>query len=117
MSADKFRGRMYDNIGSVFNGTDQIGGRKGRVHHQRNLVSVCDFCNGFQVYQVGIRIPKSFYENGFCICLNCGLKGIFCFRIDKGCVNVVCQREGMGQQIVSASVDGLRCYNMLKGFC
>ena len=49
VTADEFRGGMYDNIRSVINRTDQKRSGKGRINNQRNAMFVCNGSNLFDI--------------------------------------------------------------------
>ena len=70
MSADKLRGRMYNNICTVLNGADQIRCAECIVDDQRYFMAVGDISTFFNVNNIGIGIAQRLDENGFCILLD-----------------------------------------------
>ena len=117
MSTDEFRCRMYYDICSVFQRTDQERCRKCGIHYQWNIVCMGYFCNCFNINQVGIWISQCLDKDCFGIFLNGCFKGTFYFRIYKRCGNSGCQWQSMRQQIGCSAVDRLCCYDMFTGFC
>ena len=65
VSADKFGSRMHYDVGSVFNGTDQERRSESVVHDERNLMTVGNFCHGFQIRDVRIGVAQRFNKQGF----------------------------------------------------
>ena len=60
VSAEKLGGRMYHDIGSVFYRTDEVGSTKSIVHDKRNVMTMRDFGNGFNVYEISAGISDGF---------------------------------------------------------
>ena len=65
VSADKFGSRMHYDVGSVFNGTDQERRSESVVHDERDLMTVGNFCHGFQIRDVRIGVAQRFNKQGF----------------------------------------------------
>lgn len=49
VAADELRRRMHDDVGSVFDGADQVGSSERIIDDQRNSVAVCDGGHRFDV--------------------------------------------------------------------
>ena len=75
---------MDDDVGAVFNGTAEVGGGKGGIHHKGNVVAVGDFCQLFKVGYVGIGVAESFDINRLGLVGYGRLKGSLLLRVDKG---------------------------------
>ena len=69
-------GRAVDHyVGAVVNWTDEIAAcAKGIVDYDRDTVFVCDFCNGFQVWDVVAGVSDGFKVYGFGFFVNEGFK-------------------------------------------
>jgi len=69
MSAKPFGHGMNDNVGTVFEGTSEIGGREGGVDDEWNAVSFGDIADGVEVGDFESRIGDCFAEKsaGFVI--------------------------------------------------
>jgi hypothetical protein len=63
MTADKFGGRMDDNICPVLNGTKQIRGGKGSIHYQRYAMLMGEFSQGLNINDIGIGVPQGLDED------------------------------------------------------
>ena len=107
VSADEFCCRMYDDISTIFDRTDQIRCGKGRIHNQRNIMGMSHFGDSLQIDHVGVRIAKSFYKDCLCIVLNSSFKRAFLVGIYESCSYLIIQRECMGQIVVCTAVDRL----------
>ena len=49
VTAQELGDRVNNDVGTVFEGTDQVGGGQGCVHDQGNTRLVGDLCEAFQV--------------------------------------------------------------------
>lgn len=69
-------GRAVDHyVGAVVNWTAKIAAcAKGIVDYDRDTVFVCDFCNGFQVWDVVAGVSDGFKVYGFGFVINEGVK-------------------------------------------
>lgn len=114
MTADELGCRVYHNVRPMLQRTYQVRGTKGVVDHEGDTVPVSNFRHSLQVNQVGIRIAQALHKEGFgpgtdgCLKIGCGR------RVDKGCRHAI-RREGVCQQVVRSSVDGLRRHQMIAG--
>ena len=62
-------------VGAVVNWTAEIAAcSEGIVDYDRDAVFVCDFCNGFQVWDVLARVSNGFKVYGFGFFVNEGVK-------------------------------------------
>ena len=78
---------------------------------------VRNFCNFFNINQVGVRVSKGFNKDCFCVFLNCRFEGAFYIRVYKCCGDTAGLRKSMCQKVVCSAVDGLGSYNVLTCFC
>ena len=117
MAADKFGGRMNDDICTILNRANQVRSCKCRINYKRNVMFVRNFCNFFNINQVGVRVSKGFNKDCFCVFLNCRFEGAFYIRVYKCCGDTAGLRKSMCQKVVCSAVDGLGSYNVLTCFC
>ena len=105
MTADELRCRMHDDISTVFERTNQVRSTEGVVDHDRNLVLVSEFRDGFDIRDVGIRVAERFNEDE----LRVGLDGAFDFfevvDVNESRFNAELA-ERVFKEVVSTAVDG-----------
>ena len=58
VAADKLCCRMYDNICTMLDRTDQIRSTKGIVYDNRNAVFVCNLCDRVNIRNVTVWISE-----------------------------------------------------------
>ena len=112
VAADELGGRVDHDVRAVLERPHQIGGGEGVVHHQRDAGPVGDLGHGLDVHQVGIGIAQGLHEDGLGVGLDRGLQrgGLW---LGEGGGDAVGQRQGVGQQVVGAAVDGLGRHDVL----
>ena len=79
-------------------------------------MTVRDRGNLRNINHVGIWIAQSLNKDRFCVFLYGILKSALFLRIHKGSGDLICQRQGVGKQIVSPAVDRPCRYNVLSCF-
>ena len=103
---------MYYDVCAILNWANQIRSGKCVIDHQGNFIFMSNLCDGFNVYNIGVWISQCLDKYGFCIFLNSATDLIEIFRINERCCNSVF-RKGMGQKVVSSSVNVLCCYDVI----
>ena len=90
----------------MLNGADEIGGGKGVVHHQGQLIPVGQGGQGIQIGDIAVGITQSFHIDSPSI----GLDGLLhlgeIVNIDKGGGDAQLG-QSVGHQVIAAAVDGL----------
>ena len=76
MTTDELGGRMHHDIGTVFNGANQIRRTEGIVDHQRNLVLVGDFGDSVDIRNVGMRVAEGFDKDELRVALDSGFDAL-----------------------------------------
>ncbi len=61
VSADKFGGRMHNNIRTVLKRAHEVWRRKRTVNDKRQIVGMGDFCHCLNVGNLGVGIAERFY--------------------------------------------------------
>ena len=116
VTADELGCRVYHNICTVFQRTEQERCCESVVHDQRQTVLVSDLCNCFHVYHVRIRVAQRFHIH----CL--GVRANGCFDICR----IVCIYESgfdtdlcvsVCEQVIGAAVNRLRRNDMVAAAC
>ena len=67
MASDEFRRGVDDDVGSVFDRTDQIGSSEGIVDHQRKPVLVSDLRDRVDVGNVAVRVAEGLQIHSPCL--------------------------------------------------
>ena len=113
MAADEFGSGVHHNICAVLNGANEIGCAKGVVNDQGQTALVGKGRNGIDIRDIAVGIAQGFQIDGFCV----GSNGLFhlcqIVGIHKGGGDPI-ERQGVGQQIITAAVDGLLGYNVIS---
>ena len=117
MTSDKFRSGMDHNVRFIFYGPHQVRCSKGRIYDQGNVMPVSDPGQLFQIRHIRMGISQSLCKNRFCIFPYFLFKSLFILRICKAGCNTAGQRKGMGQKIISSSIDPFGGYDMFPCFC
>ena len=112
VTADELGCRVDHNVCAVLNGADQIRSPKGVVDHQRQAVLMGNGRNGVNVGDVRVGIAQRFQINGLGVGTNCPFHLGKIVSIHKGGFNAVL-RQGVGQQVVAATVDGFLGNNVV----
>ena len=99
---------MHHDIRTMLNGTDQIGSTKGVIHYQRQTVLVGKLCQSVDIWNVAVGISEGFDVDGSGIVPNCRLHLREVVNVHKAGCNAEIG-EGVSQQIIAATVDGLLC--------
>ena len=73
MSANKLRGRMYNDICTMFKGTNQQRS-EGVINDKDDSMPMCHLCHSFYVQHIAIRIAQSLSVDDFCVGLNGGFQ-------------------------------------------
>ena len=107
---------MNDDICTILNRANQVRSCKCRINYKRNVMFVRNFCNFFNINQVGVRFPRVSIKIAFCVFLDCSFERAFCIRIYKCCSDAA-GLKSMCQKVVGSAVDGLGSYNVLTCFC
>ena len=71
---------------------------------------VRNFCNFFNINQVGVRVSKGFNKDCFCVFLDCRFEGAFYIRVYKCCGDTAGLRNVVVTPFVSGSVCARRLY-------
>ena len=83
VAADEFRGRMYDDVCAVLDGTDPIRRAERIVDDDGKTMPVGSRCDGVDIRDVAVRVAKRFQIDRFCFRAD----GVFDFgkvmRVDK----------------------------------
>ena len=114
MAADELGGGVDHDVRAVLDGTDQVGRAEGVVDDQGQAVFVGNFSDGVDVGDIRVGVAQGLQVDG----LGVGLNGVFHLRqvvsVDKGGGHTVL-RQGVGQQVVAAAVDGLLGHDVVSG--
>jgi len=121
MAADEFRRRMDDDVGAMFDWTEQVRGGERVVNKQRNAVLMRKCRNRVDVNDSGIRIAQGFNEDRLRIGLDGFAEILQIASIHKSGFDAEI-RKRMGEKVVRAAVDALvgndmvpRMRNILDG--
>ena len=104
--ADELGGGMDDDVGAVFDRTDQIRGSEGVVDDQRNVVRVRQFGERLDVGNVAVRVAERFDEDGFGFGTDRGLDFFEVVDVDQARLDSV-TGECVGEEVERAAVDRL----------
>ena len=116
MSTDEFGSRMYNDVCSVFDRTDQIRCSECVVDYKRKSMLVCNFSNRIDIRDITVRITKSFKIDGSCVILNCIFYFFQVMCIYKcSCDSVMCQC--VFKKVEASTVDCLLRYDMSAICC
>ena len=85
---------------------DRIRGGKGGIHNQGNAVGVSNLRHLFDINQCGVGVTDGFNEDSPGTVIDGAFKGARLIGVDEMGGDAVL-RQGMGQQVVGAAVDGL----------
>ena len=108
VAADELGCRVDDDICTVLDGTDEIGGAEGVIHDQRQAVLVGKLGKGVDVRDIAVGVAKGLDVDGAGVGLDSGLHLGKVMDVHEGRGDAEI-RERVGQQIVAAAVDGLLC--------
>ena len=108
VTADELRCRMHDDISTVFERTNQVRSTEGVVDHDRNLVLVSEFGDGFDVRDVGVRVAERFNEDELGVGLDRAFDFLEVVDVDESRFNAELA-ERMFQEVVGATVNGALC--------
>ena len=64
MTADEFRSRMDDDVGTVVERTEEVRCGKGVVDDDRQAVFMGNGCDGFKIRNIDGRIAEAFEVDG-----------------------------------------------------
>ena len=113
MAAYELGGGVYDNVGSVLDGTYEIGSTKSVVDHKGDTVPVSDIRYCVDIRNIAVGVAQRFQIDGLCMFLNGVLHFFQIVCVHKSCLYAIL-RESMSQQIVTATVNGFLSYNMIS---
>ena len=114
MAAQELGGGMDHDVGAVLDGPDQVGGAESVVDDQRQAVAVGQIGQGVDVGNVGVGVAQGLDVQGLGVVLNGGLHRGKVVDVDEGGLDAV-ERQGVGQQVIRAAVDGLLGHDMFPG--
>ena len=107
---------MYDDVCPMLYRTDKVRRAERIVYDERNPVAVCDVGHGINVYDVAIGVSQCLDEYGFGVFLYGLFEIAGVFRIDECSGDAVC-RQGVGQEVVAAAVNGFGGYDVVACMC
>ena len=103
---------MHDDVCSMLYRTNEVGRAERIVYDERNPVAVGDVGHGINVYDVAIGVSQCFDEYGFGVFLYGLFEIVEVFRVDECSGDAVC-RQGVGQEVVAAAVNGFGGYDVV----
>ena len=112
MTADELCGRVYYDVGTVLNGTDEVGRAKGIVNNEGQVVTVCHFGQCIDVGNVAIGIAESLCIDGAGVGPDGCLYSLKVVDIDYGVLNTLIGQR-VGYQIVGAAIKVVGSYDVL----
>ena len=112
VTADELGGGVNHNVGAVLDGPDQVGGAEGVVDDQGQTVLVGDGGDGVNVGNIGVGIAQGLQIDGLGVGLDSGFYLAKVVGVDESGGHAE-RRQGMGQQIVAAAVDGLLSHDVI----
>ena len=104
MSTDEFRSRMHHDVGTVLNGTDEIGSAKGIVDDEGDMVAMSDFCQAVDIYHVGVGVAEGLGIECLGLRLDGSLNGLEVAHINDGVLDALAG-EGMGDEVERATIE------------
>ena len=116
MTADEFCCTVYHDICAIRDWANQVRCCESAVYNERNAMCVCDFCNGFNINDIRVRVAQRFHKNCFCFIIDGCFKSAVFIRIYKCSGNAIV-RQSVFQQVVSATVNGLGSYDIFTLLC
>ena len=93
MTTNELGSRMYHNVGSVLNRTEQERSSKGIVYNHRNAMPMCYFRYSLDVGDIRIRIAEGFYKHRFGIRADSGFQSIQIVDTDNGMGDALCGKR------------------------
>ena len=112
MTADELRCGVNDDVGTVFNGADQIRRTEGIVDHDRNLVLVGNLGDGLDVRDVGMRVAERLDEHELRIFLDGGFDFLEVAGIHERGIDAE-RAERMFQEVVGTAVNRTLSHNVV----
>ena len=73
MAAEELRGGVDDDVGTVFDGPDEVRSAEGVVDDERDVMRMSKFRQCVDVRDVGVRVAEGLDEDGSRIILYGGL--------------------------------------------
>ena len=114
VAADELGGRVYHDVGSVFDGADEVGGAEGVVDDERDAVAVGYLGHGIDVDDARVGVAQRLDEDGLGVGLYGPLEVREVGRVDEGGGHAV-GGQCVVEQVVGASVDGVGGDNVVAG--
>ena len=95
----------------MLDGTDEVRGAEGVVHHYRQAVLVSNLSDGVNIGNVAVGVAQSLQIDSPGVLLNGSFHLAEVMGIHEGSLHAELG-ESVGQQVVSAAIDGLLSYDM-----
>ena len=116
MSADKLSCWMNNDISTIFKWTNKIWSCKCAIDYKRNVVSMCNLCNSFNICNFWIRIAKCLDIKSLCVILDCIFKILNIKRVNECCSNTVIN-DCMCKVVICTTINILCGYDMVTCKC
>ena len=115
VAADVFSQGLDNDVGAVFDGTEQRGRSDGVVHHQRQSLSVRGLGKCLNIDDIDGGIADGFAIHQFGSAVGIGGDFFGFGRIDKAHFYTLA-RQAVGKEIVCAAVEGFGCDDVVACF-
>src|SRR3712207_6595220 len=112
MASDELGSGVNNNIGTVLDGTDQIGSTKGVVNDKGNAVLMGQICPGLNVDDITGRVAQGLNIERLGILLNGCLCSCQIRRANESGLDAIILK-GMLQEVIGSAVDIVGRYQMI----
>ena len=112
MSANELGGRMYHNISTMLDRTNQVGCAKGVVDNQGDVVLVGYSCQGVDIGDIAIGIAEGLSIDGLGVRTNGSLNSSEVVYLNNRISNALCS-QSVGYQVERATIEIVSSYDMV----
>ena len=112
MSADELGGGVYDDVGSVFDGSNQEGRAEGVVHNHDGTMAVSYLGDAVDIGHIGVGVAEGFDDHGLGVRTESSLNGFKVGGVDDGGFNAL-RAQRVLQQVVGTAIKVVGSYHMV----